>query len=256
MMATELQTCRHELKYLIDESKARMFRDLIRGYTTLDENMPGDNCWGYSVRSLYLDNTSLELCRQSMQGHKNRFKLRVRFYDDVPEHPVCFEIKQRLGDVIRKQRALVHRDSVPDLLAGGQPHLRDLAVRRADHETALHMFCRLRDQVGAAPKAYVIYAREAHVSPGSNDLRITFDRQLLGCPYLHEAPLKLPISANPIRSAGVVLELKFTSTFPVWLRKLVQILELRRTSFPKYVRCIEAIQPSSTTRYPLWSSAS
>jgi hypothetical protein len=255
-MATELQAVRHELKYLIDEGQARMMRDLIRGHTVLDENMPTDDCWGYSVRSLYLDSPALELCRQSIQGHKNRFKLRVRYYDDAPEHPVCFEIKQRLGEVIRKQRALVKRRSAVALMEGHQPQLRDLEKYNAKSEAALHRFCRLRDQVRAIPQAYVVYAREAHVSPGTNDLRITFDRQIMGCPYLRENPLQLPMSGYSIRSAGVVLELKFTNAFPAWLREIVQILGISRTSFAKYVRTIEAIQLASPHRYPMWSAAS
>src|SRR5688572_32254621 len=95
-----LQACRYELKYIIDESQARYLRALIKGYTEPDEHMgdPGSaSAWGYPVRSLYLDNPSLELCRQTMQGIKNRYKLRIRFYDEQPTSPVFLEIKQRIN---------------------------------------------------------------------------------------------------------------------------------------------------------------
>jgi len=50
-----------------------------------------------------------------------RHKLRIRFYDDRPESPVFLEIKRRITDVIRKERAAISREGVGRLLAGGRP---------------------------------------------------------------------------------------------------------------------------------------
>ena len=39
---------------------------------------------------------------------------------------------------------------------------------------------------------------------------------------------------------GCVLEIKFTDRFPSWTQELVQTFNLRRTSMPKYVECVDA----------------
>ena len=53
-----------------------------------------------TITSLYLDSSALHLYRQTVQGIKNRFKLRIRFYDDNPGNPAFLEIKRRVTDVI------------------------------------------------------------------------------------------------------------------------------------------------------------
>ena len=40
--------------------------------------------------------------------------------------------------------------------------------------------------------------------------------------------------------SGVVLEVKFTSTFPRWVADLIRRFDLQRRSVPKYVLCLSA----------------
>ena len=42
--------------------------------------------------------------------------------------------------------------------------------------------------------------------------------------------------------APVVLEIKFTDTYPFWVRRLVQRFQLIRLSMAKYVLCINELQ--------------
>ena len=41
---------------------------------------------------------------------------------------------------------------------------------------------------------------------------------------------------------GTVLEMKFTDRFPDWMHSLASTFNLRRTSMPKYVHCINAVR--------------
>jgi hypothetical protein len=243
-----LQASRYELKYVVDESQARYLRALIRGYTVADEHMKPDSTVGYQVNSLYLDSSALDLCRQTVHGHKNRFKLRLRFYGD--DSPIFAEVKQRVGDVIRKQRAVVRREAEEWLLKGGIDACQEVACRDARSVDALRHFARLRDMMGAVPQAYVSYLREAYMSPGSNDLRITFDRRIVGCRYRTGEGLRLPPRAAPVPTGGVVFEIKFTNTFPRWLNSVVRTLHLRRSSYPKYVECIRVLRIPFSDRFP------
>jgi hypothetical protein len=249
-----LQSSRFEFKYIIDEQCAANMQDFVQSYLEPDEFADPDQGNSYRISSLYLDDLGLSLCRQTVEGEKNRFKLRIRFYDDNPDGPAFLEIKRRVTDVILKQRARVTRQSALQLLRGEAPDPSWLMGNSRDgrSEKALFDFCGLAGSLGAAGTLYVSYRREAHVSPNSNSVRVTFDRQLLGSPYEQGTALSLPTGgARPEVGNGdkVILEMKFTDRFPEWMRELVHTFNLRRTSVPKYVHCVDAvgIQPAHSS---------
>ena len=93
--AQKLQSSRYELKYMVDERTAKEVRDFVLNYLQPDQHTDPLEGFGYSVHSLYLDSQDLKLCRATVNGEKNRFKLRVRFYEDTADSPVFFEIKRR-----------------------------------------------------------------------------------------------------------------------------------------------------------------
>jgi len=241
-----LQSSRFEFKYIIDEQCAANMQDFLRSYLELDEFADPVQGNSYRISSLYLDDSDMSLYRQTVVGEKNRFKLRIRFYDDSPAGPAFLEIKRRVTDVILKQRARVTREAVLHLLRGEAPDPSWLMGNNGDgrSERALLDFCGLADSLGATGIAYVSYRREAHVSPNSNSIRVTFDRQLLGSSYEQGTALSLPTQgAGPEVGNGdrVILEMKFTDRFPEWMRELVHTFNLRRTSVPKYVHCVDAM---------------
>lgn len=236
--AQRLQSSRHELKYVIDERLARPLRDFARVYLQPDEHADVHNGCQYVVHSLYLDSPSFALCRATMQGHKNRFKLRIRYYDDAPESPAFFEIKRRIDDVILKHRAVAHREAVGRILRGQWPKWSDLVHQRSADYGALQRFCSLRDTIQADGRVFVSYMREAYVAPDNNRVRMTLDRRIACTPYAHGYSLGRTRRSLDPRIEGVVLELKFTERFPKWMRRMVRTFNLERTSMAKYVACV------------------
>lgn len=240
MFKHHLQANRFELKYVISENCAQGVRDFVRSYLVPDEFNPPQG-GGYQVNSVYLDNPSLELCNATVEGHKNRFKLRIRFYDDSPSGPVFFEIKRRANDTILKERARVKRESCARLLAGHWPSHSDLVKFSPKTFDSLRRFCDLRNQLQARGTAIVTYDREAYVTPDSDSVRVTFDRKIRTVPWVGEfrASDRNDWTYPPIH--GAVLELKFTERFPVWMRNLVRVFNLQRGSMPKYVECVTSL---------------
>lgn len=237
-----LQTSRFELKYIIDEQRAAGIRDFISSHLEHDEHAKPELGYAYSLSSLYMDSPSLTLFNQTRHGIKNRFKLRIRFYDDNPDSPAFLEIKRRVTDVISKERATVTREAVGHLLSGDGPSQSWLMRDNSNPESgsALLNFWNLCDHIDAAGRIYVSYTREAYVSPNSNSVRVTFDRQLFGTPHEQGCEISLPSDGVRPNVGGTILELKFTDRFPEWLRELVQAFDLQRTSVPKYNHCIMA----------------
>lgn len=238
-----LQTSRYELKYVIDESVASGIRDFVRPYLVTDAYADPNNGNTYPVHSLYLDSPNLVLFHQTMQGMKNRFKLRIRFYDGNPESPVFLEIKSRKTDVIQKQRATLTRVGVAELMNGFRPNPCHLVSGNGSMKalSALQEFVNQRDAIRALPACYVSYTREAYVSPESNSVRVTFDRELSGALYDPATPFQPPVSGGKPQMGGLILELKFTDRFPMWMHELVGAFNLRRRSAAKYIECIQTL---------------
>ena len=236
-----LQQQRFELKYLIDEGITPALRDFVSGYLELDEyGLKGPNL-SYQVHSLYLDSADLKTFQASVNGAKNRFKLRLRYYDDRPETPVFFEVKARVDNCILKQRCGVRREGVALLLAGQLPEPELLLSREPRHLVALQRFNLLQSQLNARPKAHNQYLREAWVSPDDNSIRVTFDREIRMEPCFRPKAVTEMIQPVRVFPEFTVLELKFTTRHPKWFNQMVQRFDLMQFSSAKYVEGIEML---------------
>ena len=98
MSHDNMQIQRWELKYVIPEAVALALREFVSSYLEIDEYGAGRPNLSYSIHNLYLDSEDLQIYWGTINGNKNRFKLRLRFYADNsnPEAPVFFEIKRRM----------------------------------------------------------------------------------------------------------------------------------------------------------------
>lgn len=234
MSPDRMQQQRFELKYLIPERTALCARDFVASYLEIDEYGALRPNLSYPVHSLYLDSDDLRTYHQTVNGTKNRFKLRLRYYDDRPDTPVFFEIKRRVNDAILKQRGGVRRDAVPSLLAGHLPEPDHLLSKEPKQLVALQRFSLLMNQLNARPKAHVAYVREAWISTDNNAVRVTMDRQMTCEPRF--TPQASTHSENPVMPFGqqVILELKFTDRFPAWFGELVRVFDLTQFAAAKY----------------------
>ncbi len=247
-MKDRMQQSRFELKYHLTEEKALRIREFVQGHIItnsacqfgLDEFSVGKPNFSYAVHSLYLDSDELKTYWDTINGDKNRFKLRIRYYDSNPGSPVFFEIKRRLDHCILKQRGGVKKEMVPWLLAGHHPEQAHLLSKSPKQMVALQRFCQLMQQIHAQPKVHIAYQREAYVSE-DDSFRLTMDRHIRS-----EANLDGIIETHmnqeaPVYKNLVILELKFTNRFPNWYRDLVELFNLMQCGAAKYVEGVQAI---------------
>jgi hypothetical protein len=234
MVPDRFQFQRFELKYLIPEAIALKVRQFIAAYLELDEygaTMPN---LSYPVHSLYVDSDDLHTYWATINGDKNRYKLRLRYYNEKPESPVFFEIKSRMNNTISKQRGGVRRQSVGEILAGQLPSPVNILSKDPRQFFAIQRFCELMMNLNAKPKTHVAYWREAWISPRDNSVRVTMDREVQ-CEPDPSARL-LTTMVNPVVPFGneVILELKFTTRFPDWFKELVSAFGLMQCGAAKY----------------------
>jgi hypothetical protein len=234
MLEDRVQLQRLELKYIIREEVALRVREFVGSYLEIDEFGASRPNLSYPVHSLYLDSDDLILYWHTINGNKNRYKLRLRFYENRPEAPVYFEIKRRMNDAILKQRGGVRREAVDWILAGHLPEPGYLVSNDPKHLAALQRFSQLMNQHHCVPKAHVAYLREAWISPHNNSVRVTLDRKV-NCDPEPTSRLSTDL-LDPVLVFGdwVVLELKFTGRYPDWFRELVRIFNLTQCSAAKY----------------------
>ena len=248
---------RFEIKYLVSPHLAPAIRRHIGTFLRPDVFTVRRKELQYPLCSLYLDTADLKLCKMTLDGNKNRFKLRIRSYSDDPLDPVYFEVKRRVDRIILKRRAAVDRSHIPSILAGRLPP--DGAVAPKARE-ALDEFCRLTIAHRMHPVTLIRYQREAYETPRAEPLRITFD-----------TAVAFKLSSEPVVSLGgdgwtptpveaTILEVKFNHYFPSWIGEMVRMFELQQVSVAKYVRSMTKAGterlvppgPRPPARQPTW----
>jgi len=228
-----MQAQRFELKYIIPDSITSSIRAFVASYLELDPFAVDGDDYSYAIHSIYLDSASLHTYHAGLQGDRNRFKLRVRFYDEKPETPVFLELKRRHKDIIQKKRCAVPRHALLGTLTGDTSFVKPVDLEK--HAA----FCHLMYQIDATPRSHVAYDREAWVSSNDNSVRVTIDRNVRAEPCFD---LNMITSMkNPVSVFGNhdVLELKFTNRAPDWVRELVRVFHLNQSGGAKYAGGIE-----------------
>jgi hypothetical protein len=232
---------RYEVKYRISPERAEQVREWIARYMEADANGEGGSA-RYPVHSLYLDSADWRIYRETRNGNFSRFKLRARTYAFNATAPVFLEVKARDGEAMRKSRAESDRAEAIRILEGGIPRNRG--------GSALENFRTHMDRYRAYPRAWVTYDRFAYVGGERGLVRVTFDSAIACAPPTHgmtEPPRWYPI---PDVRGIVVLEVKYTGSYPLWVADTVRRFDLERKSMSKYRYAVELLQGLEQTPPP------
>lgn len=241
MTGDRLQATRFELKYCVNAQVALQMREFVRGYLVPDEFCVGKPDHSYHIHSIYLDSDDLQIYWDVLNSNKNRYKLRIRYYDDRPDTPVFFEIKRRMNDAILKKRCAVRRDAVAQLLAGQLPEAQHLISPSPKSFDAIQEFCHLKEDLRASPKTQVAYRREAWVGTADNSVRVSFDRDVCSAPnFTGITTTSIENYVMPF-APDVILELKFTGRFPNWFREMVELFGVMPRGAAKYADGVDRL---------------
>ena len=235
-----MQKQRFELKYLISEETALRVREFVQCYLDFDEYSVGKPNYSYAVHSVYLDTDDLKTYWDTINGDKNRFKLRMRFYSAHPDTPIFFEMKRRMNNCMLKQRGAVQQRYISTLLSGQLPQRDYLVSNNPNHFAALQNICRLINQLNAKPKIHIAYEREAYVNE-DDTVRLTMDREVRAEPNLDMTITTHMERPHRSFSPDVILELKFTNRFPDWFGYLVRVFNVMQCGAAKYVESIQKV---------------
>ena len=232
---------RIEAKYLISEMQAEGIREYIEPYVEPDPYAKEGAL--YPVTSLYLDSPDFQLYWISELGLKNRFKLRVRWYDEECREPVFLEIKRRLDAVIKKQRVCVNKDSLTGILEKNIYSESALADLGNSHLENFRDFRDCVNSLACQPKIFVQYKREAYMDRFDSEMRITLDHGIRCLPYSPGMDLDRLNQEiwYPVFQIPYIMEIKFTNTYPFWVNQMIRHFMLLRDSVAKYLVCIKVL---------------
>ncbi len=232
---------RYEIKYRILPERAEAVRHAIARYMEPDAFGEGGSA-RYDVHSLYFDSADWRIYRETANGNFARFKLRARVYDFAGRSPAFLEVKARAGEAMTKTRAVVSREDGEAVIAGRLPS--------CPSSPALDNFLDHMDRYRAYPRAWVTYDRSAWVGGERGLVRVTFDSEIrCGVPTSGFQPPSRWYDV-PLVKGLVVLEVKYSGSYPGWLAEIVRRFDLERKSMSKYrhaVDVIRALPPQGVT---------
>ena len=218
----------YEIKFLIDEARARDVERWASANLTLDPHVEPGLGNAYRVTSLYLDTPKFDVFHRCPPHHRR--KLRLRGYGSTAT--LFLEQKTRKGDRVLKQRTAI---TTNDLHLLPSPN-------GADWPGA--WFQQRLVERGLRPTLQVSCVRSAFFRNGADGpLRLTLDRHLVGVPNPDWALLSAH-GGLPILNGQVVLELKYQNALPALFKQLVADMALNPCPVSKYRLAMQACKPN------------
>ena len=216
---------RSEWKYICTDGQLELVRARLTGILERDSHSGPDG--SYTVHSLYFDDYRDSCAAGNESGDGMRYKYRIRYYGNSTGS-LHLERKIKRYGLGEKQSCPLSLSEYDSLYSGDGSRAFAETDRPVLQEFSVLMMTR-----GFLPKAIIDYERTAFIEPTTH-IRITLDRNISAA-YDCDAFLQGSYIQFPIQDAHQnILEVKFDSILPGWLRQMIESLNLRQTTFSKY----------------------
>jgi len=217
---------RHELKYFINRGELEALRARIEPVLQKDRHCIDKP---YAIRSLYFDDAYNSAWYDKQDGVQDRDKYRIRIYN-MSDDVIFLERKRKMGDLIQKSSARITR-RLAERMIEGDPR----GMQKAANPLVQDMYVMMRTKL-LRPAVIVDYERDAYVMNAQN-VRITFDMRLrTGLSSFDIFNPDLP-TVNPHDRDLEILEVKFDSYLPDYIRGLLTGIAADRSAISKYILC-------------------
>ncbi|WP_339147900.1 MULTISPECIES: polyphosphate polymerase domain-containing protein [unclassified Sutcliffiella] len=232
-MALEIFS-RYELKYLIPFDMYLKLVDEMQPYMRYDKFGEEGK---YNIISLYFDSPDYKVYYETRNKLNFRQKLRLRVYNEVTmEDPAFFEVKQKYKNVVNKRRTKITLQDAYRYLNQSDLSLpQDLNISNPQTMKEVHSF---RTLYQLQPEVVVSYDRQAFHGIYDEDLRVTFDYNLM----CRSHGLRIengPLGTNFVNPELVIMEVKVTHSVPLWLTRLLSDYRCKKQSVSKFCTSID-----------------
>jgi SPX domain protein involved in polyphosphate accumulation len=237
---------RYELKFPIHVSQKRRVIELARQGLVADSH--GTDA-AYRVSSMYFDTPGLLAYRQKLDGEAVRRKFRLRYYaidgaNGLAVSSAFMEIKHRDGNTGYKDRLALTDAGAEAILHDASELLRlneHVAATARDKLAAINEVEHTAAMLRLRAALVITYWREAWEGSVDHRLRVTFDTR---CEALRPPRFRDVATGTGkliLPASQCIMEVKFNSLIPRWLRDVVagEHIQLRR--FSKYAAGVDAL---------------
>lgn len=228
---------RFEIKYILSLKQTEDLKKDLNAYLIPDE-YSGEYGF-YNLSSLYYDSPQLNCYWEKVNGNRFRRKLRIRHYESnqilTPETNVFVEIKQRIGKVTQKRRAVLSYEKALQLCNNRVIPEHNRQDRKVIEEIYAFIW-----QYNLQPVEIIRYRREAFMSRDwDQGLRVTFDTEISSqdYPLLLDSDSRAELIIPPNR---VIMEVKVNEQIPMWLTEMIAHHNFQVIGFSKYCQGIES----------------
>ncbi len=214
---------RYEYKYILTKTQREKLSRAIAPY------IKNDRYGKTTIRNIYFDTDNYRLIRTSVEHPIYKEKLRVRSYNKVTADDYVFvELKKKYDSVVYKRRICIkEKDAKSYLCRGKEPPIHSQITDEIDY------FCHYYKDL--APKMFLSYEREAFYSKENEELRITFDENILWRD--NDLSLGSEVYGFPVLNEDKsLMEIKTEGGIPLWLVRCLSEEGIFKTSFSKYGR--------------------
>jgi len=221
---------RHEEKYFLSFAQMQVIKSRLDATLQLDKHSHPDK--GYTISSIYFDSLSHKNVFEKLSGIRDRHKYRVRFYNNELKGSIKLEKKIKVNEYVSKKSVQLDYQTAEGII------LNDFFASK--NKTLLEEFLIEKKLKLLKPVVLVEYDRLAYISPLQNT-RVTFDLNLRFSSIQKELGLNSindlkKISAYP--DSRVIMEIKYNSFFPEYLRSIIGSIRTSRRAISKYVTCM------------------
>lgn len=227
---------RDELKYVLPVDALPRVRHALNPFMRLDEHCIDYEERGYTVRSIYLDSSSLRYYHEKIGHLQHRKKVRIRGYNE-PNGTVFLEIKRKDDSAVSKDRAPMPYADLEPLFRTGRfdAFFRTTSDAAVGRRVCYHVF-----KNDLRPTCLVVYEREAYEGRFDDSFRITLDRNIRGAMYPRLDGLYEAEGLVEVLPGYFVIEVKFDTRLPAWMRQVIAEFGLMQRAASKYCICVDA----------------
>lgn len=232
---------RKETKYVISRAEMEELLSLI------EDNIVPDLYPESDITSTYYDTPGYEIIEHSLSKPKFKEKLRVRSYGkDV----LFVELKKKYDGIVYKRRVEMIPEAVEAWMSGEMGFLEafeayadpaELGYRPRQIAREIDAYIKLHPDIMPSMKIYT-HRFSYHEAGDSPDLRITFDTEMAYADLRNGNGEMIPLTDD------VVVEMKATKAYPLWLVCALSKMHMYPRSFSKYGNAYRRVKPASSTK--------
>ncbi len=203
-----------------------MIRSRLKNFLNYDSHATNGQ---YCIRSMYFDNYSNRCYYENENGTDPREKFRIRIYNACDTR-ISLECKRKERDKTLKTSCLITKKQFDDILNGGNLNV------FSETPEVLRKFIFLIKTELFKPSVIVEYDRTPFIYSVGN-VRITLDMNIRTSNSFDEFFEENIPTRQILQTGQHLLEIKYDEFLPSFIKEILQLNSLQRSTFSKYYLC-------------------